>query len=355
MKKITSLFLLLLFIVRAYAQGVVSGTVVDADTKQPLEGASVFAQNTSLGTITKKDGRFQLALNKGGYELVISFTGYQSKRMNIAAAEDKNLDIELQKEDKTMSEIVITASNEVADGWEQYGDFFLKHFIGATPFASRCIVQNPEVLKFFYYKRSDKVKVLATAPLLIANQALGYSLHYALDSFVYYNKTGINLYRGNCLYQAMEGDSAQQAQWKEARVKAYYGSRLHFLRSYFDSTLKKEGFTVDILTSPEKFSRIPNPYDTAYYLTDDTAGDVELWFPKKISITYTKKAPEREYLQQMRLPLDVKTQISYVDLTDAILIKPNGYFIDQKAWVNQGYWSWKNLADQLPYDYKPEQ
>jgi hypothetical protein len=45
------------------------------------------------------------------------------------------------------------------------------------------------------------------------------------------------------------------------------------------------------------------------------------------------------------------TQISYIDITDAVAIKENGYYYDQKDWVNQGYWSWKNLADQLPYDY----
>jgi hypothetical protein len=41
-----------------------------------------------------------------------------------------------------------------------------------------------------------------------------------------------------------------------------------------------------------------------------------------------------------------------VSLTDAILIMENGYFFEQNSWVNQGYWSWKNLADQLPYDYE---
>ena len=34
-------------------------------------------------------------------------------------------------------------------------------------------------------------------------------------------------------------------------------------------------------------------------------------------------------------------------------IQENGYFHDPRAWINQGYWSWKNLADQLPYDYMP--
>jgi hypothetical protein len=49
----------------------------------------------------------------------------------------------------------------------------------------------------------------------------------------------------------------------------------------------------------------------------------------------------------------VPAEISYIDLRDAIVIKENGYFYDQKDWINQGYWSWKNLGDQLPYDYIP--
>ena len=87
---------------------------------------------------------------------------------------------------------------------------------------------------------------------------------------------------------------------------------------------------------------------------DDSTGNVELWFPVKTSITYYKKAPAKEYLQQYNLPSDAKLQISYIDLSDGIVIKPNGYFFDQKSWMNQGYWSWKNLADQLPYDYLPD-
>jgi hypothetical protein len=105
--------------------------------------------------------------------------------------------------------------------------------------------------------------------------------------------------------------------------------------------------------SSTKFSRLNNPYDTAYYLFDRATANAELFFPEKASITYTKKAPEKRYLQKNKLPLNVPVQISYVDLTDAIQIKENGYFTEQKSWVNQGYWSWRNLADQLPYDYEP--
>lgn len=349
------LVLLTLFGFFGYGQVLISGKVVDAETKAPLEGASVFAQNTTRGVITNKEGDYKIVLNNGGYELVISFTGYSSQTFNVQADENKQIDVELKKEDQSMSEVVITSSNEVPDGLEKYGKFFLKYFIGATPFSDSCTLQNPEVLKFLYYRRSDKLKVLATEPLLISNHSLGYNLRYEMDSFVYYYKNSVCSYRGNCLYTLLEGDTAQQALWEKNRQQAYYGSRLHFLRSYYDSTLKQDGFTVDMLspTDSRKFMRLANPYDTSYYFYNDTTGNAELWFPQKASITYTRKAPEITYLQQNNLPLNVKMQISYVDLSDAILIKENGYFLDQRSWTAQGYWSWKNLADQLPYDYEP--
>lgn len=340
----------------SFGQGTISGTVVDAETKQPLEGASVFAQNTTKGTATDKGGAFKLYLEKGGYEINITFTGYASRTINLEAAGDRTFHLELQKADNTMGEVVIKNNNEVPDGWDKYGSFFLKHFVGATPNADSCTLLNPQALKFFYFKRTDRLKIVAAEPLQIQNRSLGYTLRYELDSFVYFFKTDLNSYRGKCLFLPMEGDAAQQTTWQKKRRDAYYGSRLHFIRSYYDSTLSKEGFTVDLYEegSTTKFARLKNPYDTAYYYFNDSTADAELYFPGTAGISYAKKAPEKQYLQQQGLPLNVPVQISYISLADGILIKPNGYFTEQASWVNQGYWSWKNLADQLPYDYEPE-
>lgn len=340
----------------AAAQFQVSGQVVDAETAAPLEGASVFAQATTLGTITAKDGSFTLPLSKGGFELIVTYTGYKKSQQAIQSGSSETITVKLQKDDGSLSEVVITSSNEVADGWEKHGKFFTGHFIGSTPAADSCTIQNPEVLKFYFYKRSNKLKVLATGPLQIQNKTLGYQLDYTLDSFVYYYKTDMAAYRGLCLYRPLQGSPEEEAMWIKNRQAAYAGSRLHFLRAYYDSTLNKEGFTVDLLsaTDAKKFNRVTNPYDTVYYLADDSTGDVELWFGAKASITYTKKTPDNRYLKQYGLPMDVGVQISYVDLLEPVLIQPNGFFFDQRSWINQGYWSWKNLADALPYDYEPE-
>lgn len=357
MKKPIFLFVVLFINLLCFAQGTISGTVVDAETNQPLEGASVFAQNTTKGTATDKGGAFKLYLDKGGYEINITFTGYASKTINLSEITgDRTFNLQLQKADNTLNEVVIKNSNEVPEGWSKYGDFFMKHFIGATPNADSSTLLNPEAVKFYYYKRTDRLKILATEPLQIQNRALGYNLRYDLDSFVYFFKTDVNSYRGKCLFLPMTGDAAQQTAWLKRRKETYYGSRLHFIRSYYDSSLKNEGFTVDLYEkgSTTKFGRLRNPYDTAYYYFNDTTATAELYFPNTAGITYIKKAPEKIYLQQQGLPLNETSQTSFVTLADGILIKANGYFTDQSSWVNQGYWSWKNLADQLPYDYEPE-
>ena len=358
MKKLHFL-LLISFItisVISQAQFNVTGKVTDAESKEPLLGASVFCQNTTIGRTTNKEGEFQLSLKEGGYDLIITYTGYQTKLVRINTNENTKLEIELSKEDKSLGEVVIKNSYEVTDGWEKYGKFFISHFIGSTPFAALCSLQNHEVLKFYYYKRTNKLKVLALEPLKISNKALGYNLNYTLDSFVYYYKNNLNSYRGYCLYTTMEGTEDEMKKWTKNRERAYYGSRLHFMRSYFDSTIEEDGFMIAMLdeNNGKKFSLINNPYDTTYFLAADSTNEIEISFPRKLSITYRKKSPEDEYLHQYKLPMNIGVQTTYVDLFDAVAIRLNGYYYDQKDWVNQGYWSWKNLADQVPYDYIPE-
>lgn len=336
-----------------YGQFSVSGKIVDSATKEPLSSASVYCQNTTIGTTTNKEGEFSLQLKSGGYELIISYTGYQTKQVRITNTDSRMPDIEMVKEEKSLGEVIIKSSNEVKDGWEKYGVFFLEHFIGTTPNAAKTTLQNPEVLHFYLLKKSNKLRVLATEPLQIQNNALGYNLRYQLDSFIYFYNTNINSYRGFCLFTEMDGSDSLKKAWAANREKVYAGSKLHFMRSYYDSALVEEGFNIDMLdeTNDKKFNPVRNVYDTLHYGALDSTMQIEIGYPRKISITYTKGKPDPEYLKQFKLPKNVSVQISYIDMTDAIAIKENGYYYDQKDWINQGYWSWKNLADQLPYDY----
>ncbi len=357
MQKLRILFLFLAtgFSLISTAQFVINGTVLDSATREPLYNASVFCQNTTSGTVTDKQGEFSLPLKSGGYDLIFSYTGYGTQTIRVT--EKGTLEVLLIKEDKSLGEVILRNTYEVTDGWEKYGGFFFNNFIGSTPNAKNCTVLNPEVLKFYFYKRSNRLKVLSTEPLLVANNALGYNLRYQLDSFVYHYKTDNYIYRGYCLYTEMEGEDSIRKVWNAARANAYEGSKLHFMRSYYDSSVYEDGWVIDMLDEEDdkKFSRVTNPYDSIYYGALDSTMQIEFWYPRKLSIAYTNKKPEPEYLKKMNLPKNVSYPISYIDVLGTIAVTENGYYYDQKDWINQGYWSWKNVGDQLPYDYWPDQ
>lgn len=332
----------------------VDGKVVDS-AGQPLAGASVFCQNTTIGTLTKSDGSFHLRLANGGYDLIVSYTGYQTQSIRIGkdhAATD-TLRISLKAEDKSLEQAVVTGSFEVADGWEKYGQFFLDNFIGTTPNASRCVLENKEALHFYFYKKRNKLRVKAASDLLITNNALGYQIHYQLDSFVYEYNTGIATYTGYPLFEEMQGTPEQVDAWRQNRFAAYAGSRLHFIRSWYDSTLDDEGFVLEMPDSSDnnKMKRITNPYDPKFYSVD--SGDVEIAIQGRLRVSYTNEPPDRKYLQLYKFPLNTRVQISAIDIVNGFVIEENGYFYEQSDVTNMGYWAWKKVAELLPLDYLP--
>ncbi|HLK30952.1 MAG TPA: carboxypeptidase-like regulatory domain-containing protein, partial [Puia sp.] len=160
----------------------VSGQIIDAKTKLPMQNASVFCQNTTIGTITNAEGKFFMRLNNGGYDLVISYTGYETKSMRISNGNSGNdsLVIEMSEKDKSMEQVVVAGSTEVADGWNKYGQFFIDNFIGTTPNASQCMLENKEVLHFYFFKKRNKLKVKSKDDLVVTNNALGYKIRYQL-------------------------------------------------------------------------------------------------------------------------------------------------------------------------------
>ena len=174
-----SLFILSSSFIYGQSNFTVTGKIVDSASGEALASASVFCQNTTQGTASNKEGSFYLSLKEGGYDLIITYTGYKSQLIRISPElKTHDLLILLTKEEKSIEEVVIRSSNEVKDGWEKYGKFFLDNFIGTTPFSQKCSLQNPEVLKFYYFRKSDKLKVTAEEPLIIFNYALGYNLRY---------------------------------------------------------------------------------------------------------------------------------------------------------------------------------
>lgn len=339
----------------------IAGMVKDAVGKKPLQGASVYAENTTLGTATDADGKFYLSLPNGGYNLIVSFTGYNTTDIRVSNATAASpLEIEMTIKEKALQEVAIISNNEVKNGWDKYGKFFLDEFIGTTPQAAFCSVKNPETLKFYYSKRKNRLKVLAAEPLLIENNALGYTIKYELDSFVHeYNSTA-TIYTGYPLFEEMNTvDTSLSNRWQKVREEVYFGSLLHFMRSLYRQQLKEDGFEVQWLKKIDDKDSMMTLNDYYISLGCSFSEDHSLLYLKpqeKIAgILYKDAEPDAAYLKDNS---DAPTTFQFSTFRflsdEKLTVESNGFYFDPNEVSIADYWEWCKMANTLPFDYWPK-
>ena len=89
----------------------ITGTVVDAETGEPLAGVNVRVKDRFVGTSTGTDGTFTLDLNQNPpLTLVFSLVGFRSQEVNITSANASGLTVELEEAPILGEEVVVSAS-----------------------------------------------------------------------------------------------------------------------------------------------------------------------------------------------------------------------------------------------------
>ena len=114
-RRLGILFLLgSLFSLSVWAQaGVICGTVTDAKYKEPLIGASVVIEGTTIGAVTDVDGYFRIEkVEPGTYNVIASYVSYQSqtvKDVQVVAHQEAVLRIELAEADLALEGVTVVA------------------------------------------------------------------------------------------------------------------------------------------------------------------------------------------------------------------------------------------------------
>ena len=107
MKKLLILFFSVLATVATFAQSVaVSGTVIDAESKEPLIGVSILEAGTTNGMITDLDGFFELTVGSGA-TLQFSYVGYQTQEIVIGSKTNLGT-VELVSETVGLQDVTVT-------------------------------------------------------------------------------------------------------------------------------------------------------------------------------------------------------------------------------------------------------
>ena len=109
MNKIFTIVFTLFFGVAMYAQTVVTGTVIDESSGQPIPGVNIRLEGKYIGTSTDFDGNYTLQVTETPpFSIVFSVIGYESQTIEITE-NDQKVDVSLV-EGTQLDEVVVSAS-----------------------------------------------------------------------------------------------------------------------------------------------------------------------------------------------------------------------------------------------------
>jgi hypothetical protein len=84
----------------------VTGTVKDANSGEPILGATIMSKGGNSGAVTDMDGRFTIKIPSNCNILVINYIGYSSQEQPITAT---NMNIQLSENTQTLNSVVIVS------------------------------------------------------------------------------------------------------------------------------------------------------------------------------------------------------------------------------------------------------
>lgn len=372
---------------------------------KPLEYVSVFLDNTTIGTTTDENGLFRLSMKEGTYQLVISYLGYKTITYTLNTQKyNKPLEFSLEKQDFSLQEVVVSRS-KYDENWKYNLARFQREFIGFSKDANQCKILNPKTLFFDFDAKSSKLTAYAKEPLHIRNKALGYDIYYTLEHFTI-QKNQV-YYLGYAQFKDLKGGKNKRKKWQNNRRKAYYGSRIHFLKSVYQQNTTEQGFLLHLfkreknkerpsqeeITKARKVlsqSKYPinftkkidvpkNHLDSALltvrkaqlpeyvdylYQSNLTASDISkvendstfLAFKDNLMVVYTLEKEEQNYIHRKigsvaRKPAPQTSNI--IPINQPNLINPIGVLENPLDVFFEGYWSYEKFALALPLNYEP--
>jgi TonB-linked SusC/RagA family outer membrane protein len=83
----------------------ITGRVTDAQTGEPLPGASIQVKGTNNGTSTDAEGRYSLTVTDENKVLIVSYIGYDTREIAIRA--DNTINIDLSPNTSALKEVVV--------------------------------------------------------------------------------------------------------------------------------------------------------------------------------------------------------------------------------------------------------
>ncbi|MEC4005808.1 carboxypeptidase-like regulatory domain-containing protein [Flavobacterium sp. SUN052] len=339
MKTITLLFFLC-FATLSYSQ-VIKGKVVDTKN-QPLPGANIYFDGTTIATIADENGQFILNYSsKINSVLAISFIGYQTQFIKDVEV-NKDLKIVLIETINSLSEVIIKKDRFSR---KEKLKLFREQFLGTSSTAKKAVILNEDDLYFEYDEVDNSLKAFSDKPLIINNATLGYKLNYELVNFeVKFYKLSIDSSDAiRSYYSGLSRFEETQINPKisKQREKCYEGSQMHFFRNLVKNIWNKQNF----LLFKGSFQDNPDDYFKVTYLNDSY----------KVEITKQDQGlRNKKFVAEFNLLFDKKHQSKIIFETTTFFVDKFGNNSNIEDIIFSGYIASQKVGDLVPMNYAIE-
>lgn len=336
-----------------FSQASVFGSVLEETTGQPLSKASVYINNSTIGTTTNDSGFFDLKkINPGFYDIVVSYVGYNPVvyRLQIQN-KDFRITFRLQKKQNELRNIVVTTKREKAE-WMR---IFREHFLGVTQAANNCSILNEDEVLFEEGDTKKEIRAFSAVPLEVVNEELGYLIHFQLERFSYDPVTQKVYFYGYTRFEDLIGrDGKVKLKYIKNRERYYKGSTMNFYHSLLDKNLALNHFSVF-----DQNSKAFTEESLKTLLVQDSTAGLNVYrlnIANYLEIRYSGILYGSGYLARRQPFSGMGGRIFTAKIR---MVEPPAFLDQQGGLANplavmyEGYWGFERVANMLPVDYRP--
>jgi hypothetical protein len=260
---VNKILIFLLFPLFVFSQNI-KGKVTNSNN-EPIAGASVYLDGTTIGTSSDSEGLFEItSSNKYNTLLIVRFLGYEDIILSNPYEKDFYTFVLVPKTNEIETVII------VKDGFtrKQKLQLFREQFLGTTKYGKACKILNEDEIDFNYDLNTFLFTARSSEPIKIENPELGYVIDFDLHNFyVKFNFKTIksafvieSMYLGTAKYT----DVSSEDKIIKNRKDVYLGSSMHLFKSVIDNSWSSKSF----ILYEGKFSVNPNYYFKVIKATD---------------------------------------------------------------------------------------
>lgn len=324
-----------------FSQQTIYGEVLD-EKGEPLVGATIYFDGTSLGTMTNDEGLFEITIaSELNTSLIISFVGYE-KAIIPQPKFGTKYKVILKPKLEELNEIVLSDGGFTR---KQMMSIFKEQFLGLTKAGKKCTIENENEIYFYYDTKFNRFHAYCDVELVINNPYLGYKVYYDLNRFeVNFKKYSIasefiysSIYSGDSRF--VETDSTSKI--KVRRKDAFEGSITHFMRELSNNNFSNKGFQLyyrRLVTNP------------AYHFSmKDTLGMKKITVLPKLKLITNAK-----FQEELSILYNKKQQSKVIFYDESFFIDRFGLFTNYENILFSGALTDKRVGDLLPANYGVE-